>query len=118
MEIFFDPQGHTERGVAFETVLGGITSALEQGKRELGITSRLIMCFLRHLPEEQAFEALHSACRHKEHIRAVGLDSGEAGNPPENFARVYEAHTRKDSSPSPMPARKAPPNTSPTRSIF
>jgi adenosine deaminase len=52
VEIFFDPQGHTERGVAFETVLGGITSALEQGKRELGITSRLIMCFLRHLPEE------------------------------------------------------------------
>jgi adenosine deaminase len=91
VEIFFDPQGHTERGVAFETVLGGITSALEQGKRELGITSRLIMCFLRHLPEEQAFEALHSACRHKEHIHAVGLDSGEVGNPPENFARVHEA---------------------------
>lgn len=89
VEIFFDPQAHTDRGVAFETVLEGITGALEAGERELGITSRLIMCFLRHLPEEQAFEALECACRHKEHIHAVGLDSGEAGNPPENFARVY-----------------------------
>ena len=58
VEIFFDPQAHTERGVAFETVLGGICSALENGYREFGITSKLIMCFLRHLPEEQAFEAL------------------------------------------------------------
>ncbi|MDA0786811.1 MAG: adenosine deaminase [Proteobacteria bacterium] len=91
VEIFFDPQGHTDRGVAFETALGGIVTALEQGQREFGITSRLIMCFLRHLPEEQAFDALHSACRHKEHIHAVGLDSGEAGNPPENFVRVYAA---------------------------
>lgn len=90
VEIFFDPQGHTDRGVAFETVLGGIVSALDQGQSELGITSRLIMCFLRHLPEEQAFDALHSACRHKEHIHGVGLDSGEAGNPPANFTRVYE----------------------------
>ncbi len=89
VEIFFDPQGHTDRGVTFETVLGGIVSALEQGASELGITSKLIMCFLRHLPEEQAFDALHSACHHKEHIHAVGLDSGEAGNPPANFARVY-----------------------------
>lgn len=91
VEVFFDPQGHTDRGIAFETVLGGIVSALEQGRSEFGITSKLIMCFLRHLPEEQAFEALHSACRHKDHIHAVGLDSGEAGNPPANFARVYEA---------------------------
>ncbi len=70
-------------------MLGGIVSALEQGRAELGISSKLIMCFLRHLPEEQAFDALQSACRHKEHIHAVGLDSGEAGNPPANFARVY-----------------------------
>ncbi|MBT3399166.1 MAG: adenosine deaminase [Rhodospirillaceae bacterium] len=91
VEIFFDPQAHTDRGIAFETVLGGITSALETGARELRITSRLIMCFLRHLPEEQAFDALHSACRHKDHIHAVGLDSSEAGIPPSNFARVYEA---------------------------
>ncbi len=91
VEIFFDPQGHTDRGIAFETVLGGITSALEEGERELGITSKLIMCFLRHLPEEEAFGALTSACQHKEHIHGVGLDSGEAGNPPANFARVYAA---------------------------
>jgi len=91
VEIFFDPQAHTDRGIAFETVLGGIVGALEAGVRELGITSKLIMCFLRHLPEEQAFAALESACRHKEHIHGVGLDSGEAGNPPANFARVYEA---------------------------
>ena len=64
VEIFFDPQAHTDRGVTFETALGGITSALETAARELSITSRLIMCFLRHLPEKQAFDALHSACRH------------------------------------------------------
>ncbi len=91
VEIFLDPQGHTDRGVAFEMVLGGILSGLEEGKKELGITSKLIMCFLRHLPEEEAFEALACACRHKEHIHAVGLDSTEAGNPPANFERVYEA---------------------------
>ncbi len=91
VEIFFDPQAHTDRGVAFETVLEGITGALAEGERELGITSKLIMCFLRHLPEDQAFEALECACRHKEHIFGVGLDSGEAGNPPEKFARVYAA---------------------------
>lgn len=90
-EIFFDPQGHTDRGVAFETVLEGITGALAAGARELGITSKLIMCFLRHLPEEQAFETLTCACRHKDAIFGVGLDSGEAGNPPEKFARVYAA---------------------------
>jgi len=92
VEIFFDPQGHTDRGVAFETVLGGITTALEEGEKELGITSKLIMCFLRHLPEEEAFGALSSACQHKEHIH---LDSGEAGNPPANFARVYAAARRE-----------------------
>jgi adenosine deaminase len=91
VEIFFDPQAHTDRGVAFETVLSGIRAALETGERELGITSKLIMCFLRHLPEEQAFEALACACRHKDRICGVGLDSGEAGNPPAKFARVYEA---------------------------
>jgi adenine deaminase len=95
VEIFFDPQGHTDRGVAFETVLGGITTALEEGEKELGITSKLIMCFLRHLPEEEAFGALSSACQHKEHIHGVGLDSGEAGNPPANFARVYAAARRE-----------------------
>lgn len=89
VEIFFDPQAHTERGVAFETVLDGICAALETGHRDLGITSKLIMCFLRHLPEEQAFETLSCACKHKEHIFGVGLDSSEKGYPPSNFSRVF-----------------------------
>ena len=91
VEIFFDPQGHTERGVAFDTVLSGLTDALDQGRRDFSITSRLIMCFLRHLPEEQAFDTLRDACRCKEHICAVGLDSTEQGHPPAKFARVYAA---------------------------
>lgn len=89
VEIFFDPQGHTERGVSFDTALGGITSALERGETEFGITSKLIMCFLRHLPEEAAFETLGHACRCKEQIFGVGLDSSEQGHPPAKFARVY-----------------------------
>lgn len=91
VEMFFDPQAHTGRGIKFETVLGGITSALEAGTRELGITAKLIMCFLRHLPEEQALDALACACQHKEYIYGVGLDSSEKGYPPRNFARVFEA---------------------------
>ncbi len=91
VELFFDPQAHTDRGVSFETVLGGLVSALEQGHRELGISAKLIMCFLRHLPEEQAFDTLNTACKHKEHIYAVGLDSSEKGFPPENFSRVFAA---------------------------
>ncbi|MEL7212578.1 MAG: adenosine deaminase [Pseudomonadota bacterium] len=93
-EIFFDPQAHIERGVAFETVLAGITSALEQAHKELGITSKLIMCFLRHLSEEDAFDTLACACKHKDHIFAVGLDSSEQGHPPEKFERVF-AEARK-----------------------
>ncbi len=94
-EIFFDPQAHMERGIAFETVLAGITSALEQAHKELGITSKLIMCFLRHLSEEEAFDTLACACKHKDHIFAVGLDSSEQGHPPEKFERVF-AQARKE----------------------
>lgn len=90
-EMFFDPQAHMERGVAFETVLGGIRSAMEQAERELGVTSKLIMCFLRHLPEESAFEALDCACKHKAEIYGVGLDSSEKGFPPHLFERVFAA---------------------------
>lgn len=90
VEMFFDPQAHTDRGVAFDTVIEGITSALDDAKKELGISSKLIMCFLRHLSEEQAFETLESACKCKTHIHAVGLDSGEQGNPPEKFSRVFK----------------------------
>lgn len=91
VEMFFDPQAHTDRGISFDTVLGGITHALEIAQKEMGITSKLIMCFLRHLDEEQAFETLNSACKCKDHIHAVGLDSGEQGNPPEKFSRVFKA---------------------------
>jgi adenine deaminase len=89
-EIFFDPQTHTDRGVAFATVVDGITRALEDGRRNLRITSRLIMCFLRHLSAEAAMETLESALPHREAIVAVGLDSGEAGNPPEKFRAVFD----------------------------
>ncbi len=65
VEVFFDPQAHMERGVSFETALGGITTALEAAHKEMDISSKLIMCFLRHLPEEAAFEALECACKHK-----------------------------------------------------
>ncbi|SLN52729.1 Adenine deaminase [Roseovarius albus] len=99
VELFFDPQAHTDRGVAFETVLAGITQALEDAKKEFGITSKLIMCFLRHLPEEEAFEALECACKHKDHIFGVGLDSSEQGHPPEKFARVFEAARKEGFTP-------------------
>ncbi|HPQ95739.1 MAG: adenosine deaminase [Thiothrix sp.] len=89
VEIFFDPQAHMARGIAFETVLAGITRALAEGREAFGISSRLIMCFLRHLPEEQAFDVLEQACRYKEHIFGVGLDSSERDFPPANFSRVY-----------------------------
>lgn len=90
-ELFFDPQPHMDRGIAFDTVLGGISRALEQAERDLGITSRLIMCFVRHLPEEHAFGALACACKHKDQIFGVGMDSTEIGNPPARFARVFAA---------------------------
>ena len=94
VEIFFDPQGHTGRGIGFDTVLAALTDALDKARRELGITSKLIMCFLRHLPEEQAFETLAEAGKAKDHIFAVGLDSSELGHPPAKFQRVF-AEARK-----------------------
>ncbi len=89
IEIFFDPQGHVERGIAFETVLNGIHSALVQGKKEFDISFGIIMCFLRHLDEEDAFKTLDSALPHKDRIIGVGLDSSEIGHPPSKFQRVF-----------------------------
>ena len=89
VEIFFDPQGHTERGVGFTTVLNGIDSALKQAQADLGITYRLIMCFLRHLSEDDAFATLALAEPHLPRIHGVGLDSSELGHPPSKFARVF-----------------------------
>lgn len=90
-EIFFDPQTHTARGIDFATVITGISQALEQGRRQLGISSHLIMCFLRHLSEQDAFTTLEQALPFKDQIIAVGLDSSEQGHPPEKFARVFSA---------------------------
>ena len=89
VEPFFDPQTHTDRGVAFETVISGISQALKDGETQLGITSKLIMCFLRHLSEEAAFDTLTQAEPFLDRIVAVGLDSSEKGNPPEKFSRVF-----------------------------
>jgi adenine deaminase len=89
-EIFFDPQTHTDRGVAFKTVVDGITGALEDGERDLRVTSRLIMCFLRDQSAESAMATLESALPHRDAIVAVGLDSAEVGNPPEKFRAVFD----------------------------
>ncbi len=92
-EIFFDPQAHTDRGVQFETVITGIHRALVDGERQLGISSKLILCFLRHLSAESAMETLHASLPFREWIVAVGLDSSEVGHPPKDFEAVFdEAH--------------------------
>nr|WP_320013923.1 adenosine deaminase [uncultured Desulfobacter sp.] len=90
VEIFFDPQTHTERGIAFETVINGIYHALSDGARDLNISFCLIMCFLRHLPESEAMETLSQALDFKDKITGVGLDSSESGHPPSKFIRVFE----------------------------
>ena len=89
-EIFFDPQTHTERGIPFEVVLSGIRTALEEAAADRGLTSRLILCFLRHLSAESAMATLEDACRHKDAIVGVGLDSSEVGNPPAKFVAVFD----------------------------
>ena len=89
VEIFFDPQTHTARGIPFATVLGGIERALQTGEKEFGISWRLIMSFLRHLSEEEAFATLAQAEPFLARIHGIGLDSGEKGNPPSKFARVF-----------------------------
>jgi len=88
-ELFFDPQTHTERGVAMETVIVGLTHACRRAHAELGISSQLILCFLRHLSEEAAFATLEQALPFRHHFVGVGLDSSERGHPPEKFARVF-----------------------------
>ncbi|WP_317933421.1 adenosine deaminase [Halioxenophilus sp. WMMB6] len=88
-EIFFDPQSHTSRGVSFGSVIGGITAALAKGESELGISNQLIMCFLRHLPEEDALATWAMAQPYLAQIAGVGLDSSEHGFPPELFQRVF-----------------------------
>ena len=89
-EIFFDPQAHTNRGVKFDFVINGIYKALFKAKKELGISSKIIMCFLRHLEEDSAIKILNQALAHKDKIIGVGLDSSEMGHPPSKFKNVFK----------------------------
>ncbi|WP_312967655.1 adenosine deaminase [Acinetobacter gerneri] len=88
-EIFFDPQTHTERGVSFQTVLNGLKKACTDAKTQFGISSHLIMCFLRHLSEESAIATLEQALPYKQDIIGVGLDSSEMGHPPSKFQNAF-----------------------------
>ncbi len=90
VEIFYDPQTHTARGIAFETPLNGIRRALADGEREFGITHRLILCFLRHLSADDAMHTLEQALPYKHAFAAVGLDSSERGHPPSKFTAVFD----------------------------
>lgn len=94
-EIMFDPQTHTKRGIPFETVIKGIQKAREEAKQKYGIDSLLIMSYLRHLTEEDAFETLQQSLPYKNLIKTVGLDSSEKGNPPSKFARVFVASVKE-----------------------
>jgi adenine deaminase len=88
-EIFFDPQTHTARGVPMALVVGGLQRACVDAREQLGVSASLIMCFLRHLSEEDAFATVEAMLPHRQHIVGVGLDSSEVGHPPEKFARVF-----------------------------
>ncbi len=88
-EMFFDPQTHTARGVGMETVINGLHRACVDAKDKLGVSALLILCFLRHLSEEDAFQTLEQALPHRDKFIGVGLDSSEVGHPPEKFARVF-----------------------------
>jgi len=94
-EIMFDPQTHTERGVAFETVIDGIYSACSDAEKEFGISSFLIMSYLRHLSENEAFITLEQSIPFKNRIKAIGLDSSEKGNPPSKFEKVFKASVKQ-----------------------
>ena len=89
-ELFFDPQAHTDRGIAFETVIDGLTRALHDARRDLGMTAHLIMCFLRDQSAQSAMATLESALPYRDRIVAVGLDSAELGNPPSKFQAVFD----------------------------
>ena len=93
-EIFFDPQAHTDRGVPFETAITGIRKALVEGGRRMGLSSRLILCFLRHLSADEAMRTLQEALPYKGWISAVGLDSSEVGHPPKEFKEVFAEAAR------------------------
>ena len=89
-EIFFDPQTHTVRGINFDIIINGIYKALQKAQKEFGLSFKIIMCFLRHLDEEQGFKALDQALAHKDKINGVGLDSSEMGNPPNKYEKLFK----------------------------
>ena len=89
-EIFFDPQTHLNRGISFDIVINGISKALDKANLEFGLTSKIIMCFLRHLDEESGFKVLDQALKYKNKIVGVGLDSSELGNPPKKFEKLFQ----------------------------
>jgi adenosine deaminase len=89
-EIFFDPQAHIDRGVSFDVIINGIDKALKKANLEFGLTSKIIMCFLRHLDEESGFKVLDQATKYKDKIVGVGLDSSELGNPPKKFEKLFK----------------------------
>jgi adenosine deaminase len=91
VELFFDPQTHTDRGIPFGVVADGLLAGMAEAQRRHGISSKLILCFLRHLDEEAAFATLKDAEPYLDRIVGVGLDSSEVGHPPSKFARVFEA---------------------------
>ena len=95
-EIFFDPQTHINRGIHFEVVINGIYKALVKANKEFGLTSKIIMCFLRHLDEKSAFKILDQALVHKDKIIGVGLDSSELDHPPRKFERVFKKAIEND----------------------
>ena len=95
-EIFFDPQTHTDRGINFDTVINGIFKALKKGEKEFGLSFKIIMCFLRHLNEDECFKILNKALVHKDKIFGVGLDSSERGNPPKKFEKLFKKALEND----------------------
>lgn len=94
-EIFFDPQSHTDRGIDFDTVINGFHRAFQDGEAQLGITFRIIACFLRHLPEQAGFDIYPDILRHRDKIIGVGLDSSELGHPPEKYQHLFD-QAKKD----------------------
>jgi len=95
-EIFFDPQTHTDRGINFDTVINGIFKALTKGEKKFGLSFKIIMCFLRHLNEDECFKILNKALVHKDKIFGVGLDSSERGNPPKKFEKLFKKALEND----------------------
>ena len=95
-EIFFDPQTHTNRGISFDIIINGIYKALEKAEKEFGLSFKIIMCFLRHLSEEECFKILDQALLHKDKIFGVGLDSSEMGNPPKKFEKLFKKAAEYD----------------------